>query len=72
MKDRILKGWNIRRGLYLVVGLFVVFQAIATEQWIGILLGIYFTSMGIFAYGCASGNCYGDSCSTKPGKKDQP
>ncbi|MBK7469089.1 MAG: hypothetical protein IPJ43_21185 [Saprospiraceae bacterium] len=27
------------------------------HQWVGALLGAYFASIGLFAFGCAAGNC---------------
>ena len=35
----------------------------------GTFLGIYFASMGLFAFGCASGNCFGGNCEPLPMKK---
>ncbi|MDX1544845.1 MAG: hypothetical protein R3214_12955 [Christiangramia sp.] len=63
MKDRLLKGWNIWRIIYLVIGLAMIIQAASYDQWIGILLGIYMTAMGMFGFGCAGGNCANGSCS---------
>lgn len=57
MKDRLLKGWNLRRVLYLVLGVIVIVQAVHTAQYLLILFGAYFASMGIFNFGCASGAC---------------
>ena len=57
MKERILTGWTLTRVLYLVMGTYIVVQSVLDQQWIGILLGGYFASMGLFAFGCAAGNC---------------
>lgn len=57
MKERILTGWTLTRVLYLVMGTYIVVQSVLEQQWIGILLGGYFASMGLFAFGCAAGNC---------------
>jgi len=64
MKERILTGWNYMRVLYLILGIVVIVQSIMQREWLGILLGLYLTSMGVFAFGCASGNCYGGTCDT--------
>lgn len=64
MKERILSGWTLTRVLYLAMGTYIVVQSVLEQQWIGILLGGYFASMGLFAFGCAAGNCemnYSDS-----------
>lgn len=57
MKDRLLKGWTIRRAMYLILGCIAIAQAIITKQYLLILFGGYFASMGLFAFGCASGQC---------------
>ena len=57
MKERILTGWTLTRVLYLVMGTYIIVQSVLDQQWIGILLGGYFASMGLFAFGCAAGNC---------------
>jgi uncharacterized membrane protein YedE/YeeE len=59
MLHKIFKNWTVVRAIYLIIGVVVIIQAITTKQWIGILLGGYFASMGLFAIGCAGGACYG-------------
>ena len=66
MKDRILKGWTFIRWTYLAMGLLIVIQAVVSQKWMEFFLGAYFASMGIFAFGCASGNCIGGSCAREP------
>jgi hypothetical protein len=58
MKDRIFKNWTFIRGLYTVLGIYIIAQSIMDKQWIGLVFGGYFASMGIFAFGCAAGNCF--------------
>ncbi len=58
MKQRILTGWTFQRGLYAAMGILIIVQSLTENQWIGVPFGIYFASMGIFAFGCAAGNCY--------------
>ncbi len=58
MKKLLLSGWNFRRVIYLVGGIFITIQAVVEKQWFLLIPGVYFTSMGFFAFGCASGNCY--------------
>jgi hypothetical protein len=65
MKERILTNWTFTRAFYLIVGIFVVIQSIMSQQWFGIAFGGYFAAMGLFAFGCASGNCVGGNCSTE-------
>lgn len=59
MKERILTGWTFTRGLYLVMGVIIMIQSIMAKQTMGIVFGGYFASMGLFAFGCASGSCFG-------------
>lgn len=62
MKKRLLTGWTISRMAYLVIGITVILQAVVNDQWLGILLGGFVTFMGLFAFGCAAGNCSDGSC----------
>lgn len=57
MKNRILTNWTFTRALYVIIGIFLVVQSIMIKQWFGVAVGSYFASMGIFAFGCAAGNC---------------
>lgn len=66
MKERILTGWNFQRILFLVLGGIILFTAIPSLDWISIALGGYFFSMGLFAFGCAAGNCYNKISETNP------
>lgn len=68
MKDRLLSGWNIQRIFYLAAGGAMVAISLLDKQWIGVVAGTYFASMGLFAFGCASGNCYGGTCDPKTTK----
>lgn len=57
MKNRILRGWNFKRIVYVIVGVATIVMAFQYKEWLFSLVGIYFAAMGIFAFGCASGNC---------------
>jgi hypothetical protein len=72
MKERILTGWTITRVLYLVIGSFIIIQSVMDKQWFSVVFGGYFAAMGLFAFGCAAGNCFGGNCSTKPQQKSNP
>lgn len=69
MRKRILTNWTFTRSLYLAMGILVIIQSSIQQQWLGILLGGYFASMGLFAFGCAAGNCFGANCATEPTQK---
>ncbi len=69
MKERILNNWTFARGLYLIIGIAVIIQSVMSQQWLGVVFGGYFASMGLFAFGCAAGNCFGGNCTTEPKQK---
>ncbi|MCB0646147.1 MAG: hypothetical protein KDC49_05770 [Saprospiraceae bacterium] len=54
---RVLTGWTFTRMVYTAVGLYIVVQAISDREWAFLPLGLYFASMGVFAFGCAGGYC---------------
>ena len=64
MKQRILTGWTFTRALYVLMGVLIIAQSVAQQQWFGMLFGGYLASMGVFAFGCAAGNCFGANCNT--------
>ncbi len=55
---RMTNHWSFVRIIYVLMGGLMIYQSILSSQYIGILFGIYFFSMGLFAFGCASGNCF--------------
>ncbi len=69
MKQRILTGWNFTRGLYLAMGLVMIIQSVLVFSWFGLIFGGYFASMGLFAFGCASGACFSGVSARNSGKK---
>jgi hypothetical protein len=58
MKERILTGWTFSRAAYFIMGSFIIADSIISKQWVALAFGVYFASMGLFAFGCAAGNCY--------------
>jgi hypothetical protein len=73
MKERILTNWTFARALYLIMGIAVIIQSVMSHQWFGVAFGGYFASMGLFAFGCAAGNCFGGNCATEtPQKTNTP
>jgi hypothetical protein len=69
MKERILSNWTFSRGLYFVIGSVLMIESIMSHNWPGILFGGYFAAMGLFAFGCASGHCYGANCAVESKRK---
>lgn len=66
MKERILNNWTFARAFYLILGLTIMIHGITNLEWFGVAFGAYFASMGLFAFGCAAGNCFGGNCATEP------
>jgi len=60
MKTRMFTGWTMTRVLYLLAGSALITESVISRQWFGVVFGIYFASMGLFAFGCAAGNCYAE------------
>jgi len=69
MKNRILTGWNVQRVLFLMMGIAIIVQSAISKQWSGLVFGGYIASMGLFAFGCAGGNCYGSFGTINPKQK---
>jgi hypothetical protein len=51
------------------MGIAVIVQSVMSHQWFGVIFGGYFASMGLFAFGCAAGNCMGKICTTESHSK---
>ncbi len=68
MKNRILKGWNVRRFFYLIGGLLMAGHSISIGQWIFGVFASYFIVIAVFNLGCAAGNCQVDYTSNKKEK----
>lgn len=56
MLERIKRPLSFRRLLFLGMGLFIGVSSLKQGEWVGILMGTYFFSMGLFTLGCAD-NC---------------
>lgn len=70
MKNRLLTNWSLTRALFLLMGTTIIIQSAISKQWFGMALGAYFATMGLFALGCASGNCF--TGTNKPTTKHLP
>ena len=64
--NRIFSNWTWRRVAFLAIGVWVMVQSAVDGQWIGLVLGTWPAAMGLFAVGCASGNCGTGTCEVKP------
>lgn len=63
MMERVFTKWTVIRVLFLFLGIYVIVHSILNKEWIGVAFGGYFASMGLFAFGCAGGACFGAACS---------
>ena len=72
LRGRVFSGWTITRALYAGLGMYMIVQSSLDRQWFGALVGIYFASMGVFSWGCASGYCYGGKCEVPVNEKLKP
>ncbi len=58
MLNNIVKNWNLVRVLRLVMGIFLVIEAIKSGMWILVAVGAVFVVMPLLNTGCcATGNC---------------
>jgi hypothetical protein len=62
LTKRVFTNWNLRRVAFAGLGILMSVQSIMDHHWIGLAIGIYFTSMGVFSFGCAGGQCFGNAC----------
>ena len=68
MLQRITNGWNFQRTLFLIMGGVVLIQSLLAREWVVVVFGGYFASMGLFGFGCAAGSCYTGNNYSAPGK----
>jgi len=59
-------GWTWSRFFYFLIGGLIFVQSLLVMEWLGIVVGGYFTAMGLFGFGCASGQCYPMMKNIKP------
>lgn len=67
IKERVFRNWHAIRFVYLAIGLGISVYSIINKEWTGLLPGIYFASMAIFHFGCATGGCYIPTTKARPG-----
>jgi len=70
LKQRLFTGWTFIRLFYVLVGSAIIINSVESQQWLSILFGGYFASMGLFRFGCAAGACYNGSCKTEAVPKE--
>lgn len=50
-------GWSVRRVIYLLGGIGMTSYFLMNKMWLMAIPCLYFVAMGIFAFGCAGGQC---------------
>jgi hypothetical protein len=59
MKNRLLNNWSFPRIIRLIIGIIIIIEAIYSKDVLIGALGLFFTSMAVFSFGCcAVGGCY--------------
>lgn len=66
MLERIKRPLTFRRLLFLGMGLFIGVSSLKQGEWVGILMGTYFFSMGLFTLGCADNCGFSSTLTTAP------
>lgn len=70
LAQRITTGWTLMRVIYVAMGVFLIGSSYEIQQWLGVIFGLYFASMGVFVFGCASGACYPNSTQNSSNLKE--
>ncbi len=69
MIHKLLNGWGIIKFMRVAAGLVILWGAIATAQWVLMVLGLMFLLLALFT---GSSCCFTGTCSTRgPVKKGQ-
>jgi hypothetical protein len=66
MLERIKRPLSFHRLLFLGMGLFIGVSSLKQGEWVGILMGTYFFSMGLFTLGCADNCGFPSTMTTTP------
>lgn len=68
MKDRLLNDWNFMRAVKLLLGIYVIYEAIVSKQYFLLILAALFLYQAVFNVS----TCGINGCSVKPNPvKDQ-
>ncbi len=62
-----ITDWNLLRIVRLILGFFLVGDAIATKQWFFLGVGVFLLYQSVFNVGCAS--CPTDTCEIEEDKQ---
>lgn len=65
MRNKILIGGTWIRGVFLLLGLWMIIRTAMDGEWPEIVLGSWLAAMGLFGFGCAAGKCFSGNCEVK-------
>lgn len=65
MLNRIFTGWTWIRAAHLIIGIWVIVLSAWEGEWIGIVLGTWPATMGLFGLACAGASCSTGACEIK-------
>lgn len=58
MIQNLFKNWNFARLLHLLMGIFLVVEAVKSGMWFWVVIGAVFVAMPLLNIGCCNvGNC---------------
>lgn len=57
MKQLLLTNWHSMRWIRLVIGLFLIQQAVQYQEWLFGFMAAFFLSQSIFNTGCSLNGC---------------
>ncbi len=57
MKNLLFTNWHLMRIIRLVFGIFLIFQAVETHQWLFFIFAAFFLFQALFNQGCGPNGC---------------
>lgn len=57
MKNLLFTNWHFMRIIRLVFGIFLIFQAVETHQWLFLIFAAFFLFQALFNQGCSPNGC---------------
>jgi len=57
MKTVLFTNWHLMRFIRLAFGIFLIFQAVETHQWIFLVFAAFFLFQALFNQGCGVNGC---------------
>jgi len=57
MKRLLFTNWHLMRSIRLAFGIFLIFQAAETHQWLFLGIAAFFIFQALFNKGCSTNGC---------------